>query len=177
MELSTTREAASCATTREIPRILVDPKVHYRIQKSPPLVPILSQTNPIHTTASYLYKKHLSVREPALYKLLTFHVRNPLFIRPGLRLFWKFRNKLIFYGVGLLSPGPKSKLQDHPLSAVRGCLFNIFAATFHSWRAFLPSTTWGQAMLWCQGDHLKWWPMGLRDIEAPTFSRQSAHKW
>jgi hypothetical protein len=49
-------------------------------------------------------------------------------IRPGLRLLVVFRNKLIFYGEELLAPRQTPKLEDHPLSAVRGCLFNIFAA-------------------------------------------------
>jgi len=31
----------------------------------------------------------------------------------------------------LLAPHPTPKLEDHPLSAVRDSLFNIFAATFH----------------------------------------------
>ena len=31
----------------------------------------------------------------------------------------------------LLAPRPTPKLQDHPLSAVRDCLFNIFAAILH----------------------------------------------
>jgi len=31
----------------------------------------------------------------------------------------------------LLAPRPTPKLVDNPLSAVRGCLFNIFAATKH----------------------------------------------
>jgi hypothetical protein len=30
-----------------------------------------------------------------------------------------------------LAPRPIPKLEDHPLSAVRDCLFNIFAATLH----------------------------------------------
>jgi hypothetical protein len=34
----------------------------------------------------------------------------------------------------LLAPRPTPKLEDHPLSAVRDCLFNIFAATLHIWR-------------------------------------------
>jgi hypothetical protein len=42
-----------------------------------------------------------------------------------------FRNKN-FYGEGLLAPRPTTKLEDHPLSAVRGCLFNIFAATLRN---------------------------------------------
>jgi hypothetical protein len=28
-------------------------------------------------------------------------------------------------------------LEDHPLSFVHGCLFNIFAAALHRWRPFL----------------------------------------
>jgi len=31
----------------------------------------------------------------------------------------------------LLAPHPTPKLEDHPLSAVRGCLFNLFTATLH----------------------------------------------
>jgi hypothetical protein len=31
------------------------------------------------------------------------------------------------------------KLEDHPYSAVRNCLFNILAATFHTWRPPLHS--------------------------------------
>jgi len=30
---------------------------------------------------------------------------------------------------GLLAPRPTPKLEDHPSSAVRDCLFNLFAAT------------------------------------------------
>jgi hypothetical protein len=46
-----------------------------------------------------------------------------------------FRNRLIFYGEEFLAPRPTPKLEDHLLSAVRDCLFNIFAATLHIWRA------------------------------------------
>ena len=31
----------------------------------------------------------------------------------------------------MLQPRPTSKMEDHPLPAVRDCLFNIFAATLH----------------------------------------------
>jgi hypothetical protein len=37
-------------------------------------------------------------------------------------------NRLLFYGEELLASRPTPKLEDHPLSAVRECLFNIFAA-------------------------------------------------
>jgi len=40
-------------------------------------------------------------------------------------------NIIRFYGDELLAPHPNPKLEDHPYSAVRDCLFNIFAATLH----------------------------------------------
>jgi len=39
-------------------------------------------------------------------------------------------NMIRFYGEELLAPRSTPKLEDHPFSAVRNCLFNIFAAIF-----------------------------------------------
>jgi hypothetical protein len=58
-------------------------------------------------------------------------------ISPGPRLCDLFRNMAIFYGEELLAPRPTPKPEDHPLSAVRDCLFNVFAATLHIRRPFL----------------------------------------
>jgi hypothetical protein len=53
-ELSPSWEAANFATTQELPSILWNPKFHHRVQKGPPLVPNLSQIDPVHTIPSYL---------------------------------------------------------------------------------------------------------------------------
>jgi hypothetical protein len=58
MEMSPSREAVSCAATPELPGILWNPKIHYRVHKSPTLVPILGQIDQVHTTPSYLSKIH-----------------------------------------------------------------------------------------------------------------------
>jgi len=42
---------------------------------------------------------------------------------------WTFHNMICFYGEELLAPRPIPKLDDHPMSAVRDCLFSIFATT------------------------------------------------
>jgi len=53
-------------------------------------------------------------------------------VSPGPRLSLRtIRNMIRFYGEDLSAHRPTPNLEDHPLSTVRDCLFNIFAATLH----------------------------------------------
>jgi hypothetical protein len=60
-ELSPSWGAANCAATQELPYILWNLKVQYRVHKSPLLVPILSHINPLHSIPSYLSKIHFII--------------------------------------------------------------------------------------------------------------------
>jgi hypothetical protein len=58
-----------------------------------------------------------------------------------------FRNKASFYGEELSTPRLTPKLEGHPLSAVRDCLFSIFEGTLHNrGRSFIRNLRTRQAV-------------------------------
>ena len=58
-------EANWFAASQDIPRILWNPKVHYRTHKRPPCVPVLGQPNPVHIPTSHLVEIRPNIIHPS----------------------------------------------------------------------------------------------------------------
>jgi len=83
MQQSPSWDADRFSASQEIPRILWNPKVHYRVYKCPPPVPIRSQISPVHAPliplpwrSVLILSSHLRLR--SMWSLsLRFHYQNP----------------------------------------------------------------------------------------------------
>ena len=78
-------EANRFSASQEIPRILWNPKVHYRCHKWPPSVPILSQLGPVHNPhptswrSTLILSSHLRLGLPSGFFPLRFPHQNTVY--------------------------------------------------------------------------------------------------
>jgi len=68
MQQSSSSKANGSSATEEIHHILWYLRVHYDVHKSPQVVPILSQINPLPTLQSNLFKIHFNIILPSMPK-------------------------------------------------------------------------------------------------------------
>ena len=106
-------------------------------------------TSPVRSKPSLYLTNSLAtaLSNRGLYRLFTFHVPNFMSLSLCLQRIERwvqvrglekyFITSLSSYDQELLALHSNPKIKEHPLSVVRDCLFNIFAATLQTWGPFL----------------------------------------
>ena len=149
MAQSPSWEANWFAASQEIPRILWNPKVHYRTHKRPPSVPALGQPNPVHIPTSHLLEIHPNIiypftpRSPQWSLSLRFPHQYP--IRPPLLTHMRHMPSPKILTIPFLNE--TESFLSLPLST-RNFLFCIFHPLLEKIRYWMFSYSY---ILWCWG--------------------------
>jgi hypothetical protein len=132
-----------------------------------PLPSHVTSCTPIESNL-YLDSSHKTVvSEPALYKLLIFHVQNLMFIfcclgrlsRESIQIGGSVNcsvARLLCKVRGCLPHVKPPKLEEQAFSFVCGCLFNILAATLQCWRPSFHPQPEDAPCCGDKGSHITW---------------------
>jgi hypothetical protein len=151
-------------STQEIPRILRNPQVHYRIRKSSLPVPILSKIDPVRSI-SHSSKVHFNIILPSMPRSskwspsLRFPQQNlyapllpaPPHTCPNPSLMYPSRYVVKFSRWGVVSTSPNPQAGGPPLVGCPRLLSQCIRGHSPYLEAVPPSATWGRAMPWWQG--------------------------
>ena len=136
---------------KKFPCILWNPKVHCRICKCPPPVPILSQLDPVHTPTSYFLKIHLitilpsTPGSPRWSLSLRFPHQNPVYTSPPYALhappisFYSltFSKHDTFLRRGVVNTSPNPHTGGPPFVGCPRLLIQYIRSYPTYWRPFL----------------------------------------